>query len=173
MNKKKKSSKEDYAGRALWIGVACIFGAFYFIAPTLFTTEKSLIKRNGKIDFVETYYSQVSSRGYNSIKSELKFAIENDNRKYVIFKNIEQKRTNEKYERIKNNLNNSGRVAVWIKENEKSSVQPKVFRIVNGQNEILYNMDDVKSELKFAFPILLIFGVFNIGLYLNHKYQLL
>ncbi|OAB81430.1 hypothetical protein [Cochleicola gelatinilyticus] len=170
MNINKKWWKDFYAQQALWFGMACIGCAFYFFAPTLFTTEKSLIERNGEIEFVETYYNQVSSRGHKSIKSELRFAIKNDNKKYGVFKNIQQSRRNENYERIKNELNKSGKVAVWVKENEQSYVEPKVFRIANGQNEILYDMDDVKSELKFLFPFLLILGVFGIGLYFNHKY---
>ena len=170
MKTNKKWWKDFYAQQALWFGIACIGCAFYFFAPTLFTTENSLIERNGQIEFVQTYYNQVSSRGHKSIKSELRFSIKNDNKTYVIFKNIEQSRRNEKYERIKNKLNNSSKVAVWIKKNEQTDAQPKVFRIANGQEEVLYDMDDVKSELKFLFPFLLIMGFLGIGLYLNHKY---
>ena len=48
-------------------------------------------------------------------------------------------------------------------------MEPEVFQIATGENNVLYDMDDVKTELKFLFPFLLIMGFFGIGVYLNHK----
>ncbi|EAS19458.1 hypothetical protein BBFL7_00003 [Flavobacteria bacterium BBFL7] len=170
MDSKKKWWKDYYAGKLLWFGIACIGCAFYFFAPTLFTTEKSLIEKRGKVENVKAFYTRVSSRGHKSVKSELILNLENDQRNYKLAKNIEQSWNNEKYELIEKELKKSGKAVVWIKESEKSEMEPEVFQIATGENNILYDMDDVKSELKFLFPFLIIMGLLGIGLYLNHKY---
>ncbi|MGY5353442.1 hypothetical protein [Wenyingzhuangia sp. IMCC45467] len=162
--------KNYYAGRLLWFGIACIGCAFYFFAPTLFTSEKSLIKTSGNIENVKAFYTQVSSKGHKSIKSELFLKIENDQRNYKLAKNIGQSRNNEKYEFIEKELKKSGKVNVWIKKSQQSNIEPEVFQITTGENKVLYDMDDVKSELKFLFPFLLLIGIFGIGVYVNHKY---
>ena len=170
MDSKKKWWKDYYAGQSLWFGIACIGCAFYFFAPTLFTTEKSLIEKRGKVENVKTFYTSVSSRGHKSVKSELILNLENDKRNYKLAKNIEQSWNNEKYELIEKELKKSGKAVVWIKESENSKMEPEVFQIATGEKNILYDMDDVKSELKFLFPFLIIMGLLGIGLYLNHKY---
>jgi hypothetical protein len=166
----RKWEKNYYATKLLWFGISCIVCAFYFFAPTLFTTKNSLIEINGEIQNVNTFYTQVSSKGHKSVKSELLLKLENDKRTYKIFKNIEQSWSNEKYELIKKRLKKSGKAKVWIKENQQSKIEPEVFQIATGENDILYDMNDVKSELRFIFPFLLIMGVFGIGVYVNHKF---
>ena len=170
MDSKKKWYKEYYSQRSLWFGIACIGCAFYFFAPTLFTSERSLIETSGKVENVKAFYTQVSSRGHKSIKSELILKLQNDKRNYKLAKNIEQNRNNEKYELIEKELKKSGKAIVWIKKSEQSDMEPEVYQIATGERNILYDMDDVKSELKFLFPFLLIMGFFGIGVYLNHKY---
>ena len=170
MNSKKKWRKDYYAGQLLWFGIACIGCAFYFFAPTLFTTEKSLIEKRGEVENVKAFYTRVSSKGHKSVKSELILNLKNDTRNYKLAKNIEQSWNNEKYELIERELKKSGKAIVWIKESEQSEMEPEVFQIATGENNILYDMNDVKSELKFLFPFLLIMGFFGIGVYLNHKY---
>jgi hypothetical protein len=166
-----KWHKNYYARQLLWFGIACIGSAFYFIAPTLFTMKRSLIETNGKIVIVETVYTKVSSsRGHKSVKSELILILENDNRIYRLVKNIEQSWNNKKYELIEKELKKSGKAIVWIKGNQQSKKEPVVFQIATGENNVLYDMNDVKSELKFLFPFLLIIGFFGIGVYINHKY---
>jgi len=170
MNSKKKWHKEYYAQKGLWFGIACIGCAFYFFAPTLFTSKKSLIERSGDVENVKAFYTQVSSRGHKSVKSELILNLQNDKRNYKLGKNIEQSWNNEKYELIETELKKSGKAIVWIKRSEQSNIEPEVFQIATGENNVLYDMDDVKSELKFLFPFLLVMGFFGIGLYLSHKY---
>jgi predicted RND superfamily exporter protein len=155
---------------SLGFGIACIGGAFYFFAPTLFTSEKELIERNGKVENVETVYSQVSSKGIKSVKSELIIKLHNDNSFYKIVENIGHERRNGEYESIARELKKSGKALVWIKESEQLNLQPKVFQIATGESKILYDMENVKSELKFLFPFLLIVGTIGIGLFAIFKY---
>ena len=162
--------KNLYAGKLLWFGIACIGSAFYFFAPTLFTSEKSLFRTRGNIENVKIFYTRVSSEGHKSIKSELSLKIENDKRNYKLAKNIGQSRNNKKYEFIEKELKKSGKANIWIKKSQQSNIEPEVFQITTGENKILYDMGDVKSELKFLFPFLLIMGFFGIGVYVNHKY---
>ncbi|WP_422862078.1 hypothetical protein [Flagellimonas sp. W118] len=96
--------------------------------------------------------------------------LKNDKRKYKLGKNIEQSRYNKKYELVKNELKKSGKAIIWIKKTDISEMEPQVFQIATGERNILYDMEDVKSELKFLFPLMLILGFFGIGVYLNHKY---
>ncbi|WP_299537411.1 hypothetical protein [Ulvibacterium sp.] len=170
MNSNKKWHKDYYAEKALWFGIACIGYAFYFFAPTLFTLENSLIETSGKVDNVRTLYTQVSSRGHKSVKSELILKLENDQRNYKLGKNIEQSWTNEKYELIKKELKKSGKAIVWIKKSNQTDLEPEVFQIANGEKEILLDIDEVKAELKWLFPFLIVMGLFMIGIYFNHKY---
>ncbi len=170
MINQKKWHKDYYARKALWFGIACIGCAFYFFAPTLFTTEKALIEKRGKIENVKAFYTQVSSRGHKSVKSELLLKLENDTRKYKLAKNIEQSWNNKKYELIEKELKKAGNAIVWIKESEQSFMEPEVFQIATAENQILYDMDDVKSELKFIFPFLIVMGLIGIGIYANHKF---
>jgi hypothetical protein len=172
-NEKKRQrnwEKNYYVGKLLWFGIACIVCAFYFFAPTLFTSEKSLIRTSGNVENVKAYYTQVSSEGHKSIKSELFLKIQNDKRNYKLSKNIGQSRNNEKYEYIDKELKRSGKANIWIKKSQQSNIEPEIFQITTGENKVLYDMDDVKSELKFLFPFLIIMGIFGIGVYINHKY---
>ncbi len=169
MDRNNKSHKEFFANALLGVGIACISGAFYF-APTLFATHKSLIENSGKVENIKAFYTQVSSRGHESVKSELILNLQNDKRNYKLAKNIEQSWNNQKYELIEKKLKESGKAIVWIKKSEQSDMEPEVFQIATGENTVLYDMDDVKSELKFLFPFLLIMGFFGIGVYINHKY---
>jgi hypothetical protein len=163
--------KEYYKGILLWYGIACIGCAFYLFAPTLFTSEKSLIETDGKIQNVRTFYTQVSSKGHKSVKSELILKLENDERIYKLTKNIEQSWYNEKYELIEKKLKKSGKAIVWIKKSQQSDIDPVVFQIATGENEFLFDIDDAKSELRIIFPFLLIMGFFGIGVYINYKYS--
>jgi hypothetical protein len=169
--KRQRNWEKNYCARKLlWFGIACIVCAFYFFAPTLFTSEKSLIRTSGNVENVKAFYTRVSSKGHKSIKSELFLKIENDKRDYKLAKNIGQSRNNEKYEFIEKELKKSGKTNIWIKKSQQSNIEPEVFQITTGENKVLYDMDDVKSELKFLFPFLLIMGFFGIGVYVNHKY---
>ncbi|MCL5130576.1 hypothetical protein [Algibacter sp. L4_22] len=170
MNSKKKWTKDYYAGNLLWFGIACFVFALFFLAPTLFTSEKSLIEKRGKVENVKAFYTRVSSKGHKSVKSELILNLENDTRNYKLAKNIEQSWNNEKYELIEKELKKSGKAIVWIKESEQSDMEPEVFQIATGENEVLYDMNDVKFELKFLFPFLIVMGIFGIGVYLHNKY---
>ncbi|WP_437373622.1 hypothetical protein [Maribacter litoralis] len=169
MFKKSNTSKGFFADAAFGFGVACIGGALYFV-PTLFTTEKNLIPINGKVQNVEAFYTQVSSRGHKSVKSELLLNLKEDNRDYKLAKNIEQSWNNEKYELIEKELKKSGEATIWIKESAKSDLEPEVFQISNGKENILYDLDDVKSELYWLFPFFIVMGLFNLGIYFHHKY---
>lgn len=170
MDSKKKSTKDYYAGDLVVFGISCLVFALFFLAPTLFTSEKSLIEKRGKVEKVKAFYTRVGSKGHKSVKSELILNLENDTRNYKLAKNIEQRWNNEKYELIEKELKKSGKAIVWIKKSEQSDMEPEVFKIATGENEVLYDMDDVKSELKFLFPFLIVLSIFAIGFYLNNKY---
>ena len=170
MSSQKKWRKDYYSGQLLWFGIACIGCAFYFFAPTLFTTKDSLIEKSGNVENVKAFYTRVSSRGHKSVKSELILNLKNDKRNYKLAKNIEQSWNNAKYELIEKELKKSGKAIIWIKKSEQSNNEPEVYQIATGENNILYDMNDVKSELKFLFPFLIIIGLFGIGVYVNHKY---
>ena len=98
-------NKAYYAERGLFVGIASIICAFYFFAPTLFTFKSSLIKQNGEIRNLKTYYTRVeSSRGSKSIKSELKFTLNSTQSIYVLMKNIGQSKFDERFENLDNQL---------------------------------------------------------------------
>ncbi|MBO0322769.1 hypothetical protein J0X14_10710 [Muricauda sp. CAU 1633] len=170
MNSNKKWHKDYYAGKALWFGMACIGCAFYFFAPILFTSENSLIEKSGQIEQVRTFYTQVSSRGIKTVKSQLFLKLKNDNHNYKLVKNIEKSWRNEKYELIEKELKKSGRAIIWIKKSENSDLQPKVYQIATGENDMLYDLKDAKSELRWLFPFLVIIGLLMIGIYFHQKY---
>ncbi|SNR41404.1 hypothetical protein SAMN04488009_1504 [Maribacter sedimenticola] len=169
MFKKSNSSKRFFADAAFGVGVACIGGAFFFI-PTLFTTEQNLIPINGKVQNVEAVYTQVSSQGHKSVKSELLLNLQDDNRVFKLAKNIEQSWNNEKYEQIEKELKKSGEATIWIKASAQFDLEPEVFQIANGKESILYDLSDVKSELYWLFPFFIIMGLFNLGIYFHHKF---
>jgi len=106
-------NKEFFAKRGLFVGTAALISAFYFFAPTLFTLKSSLIKESGEVRNVKTFYIPVeSSRGSKSIKSELKFTLNSTQSVYVLMKNIGQGSYNERFERLAQELKNSGKVSV-------------------------------------------------------------
>ena len=86
----RKWEKNYYATKLLWFGISCIVCAFYFFAPTLFTTKNSLIEINGEIQNVNTFYTQVSSKGHKSVKSELLLNL-TDSSSRLNMKNINNK----------------------------------------------------------------------------------
>tara|TARA_R110002167_G_scaffold251509_1_gene457702 strand:- start:1047 stop:1589 length:543 start_codon:yes stop_codon:yes gene_type:complete len=168
MNQKTKSRKNFYANGLLGIGIGCLAFAIYMI-PTLITTEKSLVPKTGKVKSVLAFYTQVNARGYKSLKSELLLTLENDKHKYKLAKNIGYSSRNEKYELIEKKLKESGKATVWINKNNQTNLEPEVFRIETGDNTVLYDIHDVKSELKYMFPFLLFMSFFGIGMYIRNK----
>jgi len=166
--------KNYYAEMNLVFGISCIFCAFYFFAPTLFTFKNSLITKTGELRDVETYYSQVSSSNgiYNakSIKAQLQFYISGNKQLYELSKNIGIERNDELYEKIKKSLKNSSSVKVWIKKSESKKWNPEVFQIEKNDGIVLFDINDAKSELYFLFPFLIILGMFSSSIYLRHKY---
>ncbi len=170
MESKNEGRKDYYASKALWFGITCIACALYFFAPILFTPQKSLIKINGDLETVDTSYGQVSSGRHKSVKSALNIVLENNTTRFRLTKNIEQSWYNEKFESIKRELKQSGSAIIWIKENDQLNLEPTIFQIATGEMEMLYDMNDAKSELKFLFPFLLVLGCFGIGLYLYHNH---
>ena len=98
-------NKEYYAERGLFVGITAIACAFYFFAPTLFTFKSSLIKQNGEVGNIKTYYTRVeSSGGSKSTKSELKFTLNSTQSIYVLMKNIGQSKFDERFENLDNQL---------------------------------------------------------------------
>ncbi|MBU2940569.1 hypothetical protein KO494_13560 [Lacinutrix sp. C3R15] len=92
--------KAYYAEKGLFVGITSIICAFYFFAPTLFTFKSSLIEQSGKIENLNTHYTEVeSSRGSKSIKSELKFSLNSTHNYYVLMKNIGHSSYNERFEK--------------------------------------------------------------------------
>lgn len=157
-------------GEVLWGGITCLFSAFYFLAPTLFTSENSLIERTGQVEEVSAFYTEVSSRGNKSLKSQLVLKLQDDNRSYKLAKNIGKNLKNENFERIEQELKKSGNAIVWIKKSERLDLEPEVFQIATGEKEMLHNLEDTKYELKWLFPFLIIMGLLMIGIYYHHKY---
>lgn len=170
---REKWYKNYYAIKLFWFGITSIVCAFYFFAPTLFTSQDSLTEKYGKVVFVKTFYSEVKSQGHKSVKSQLILKLENDRRIYRLIKNIGKTRYNEKYELIEKKIKKVGKVIISIKKSEEEYKEPRVFQLAINKNNILYDMDDVKSELRFIFPFMLIIGCFGVGIYINHKYPIL
>ncbi|WP_054851293.1 hypothetical protein [Olleya sp. ITB9] len=163
--------KTYYAEKGLFVGITSIICAFYFFASTLFTFKSSLIEQNGKIENLNTHYTEVeSSRGSKSVKSELKFTLNSTHSFYVLMKNIGYSRYNERFEKLENQLKKSEIVTVWIKESEKEEYKPTVFQIADKNGNILYDFNESKSHSRFGFLISFALGIFGIGLYLRHKY---
>ena len=162
--------KGHYAREAFVFGITSIFCAFYFFAPTLLTSKSSLIEQKGNVIYIKTSYIPVESNGAKSIKARLVIRLENDPKFYIIFKNIGSDYTYELYEEIEDRLDKSGSASVWIRESELKEIEPKVFQIATGTGSIIYDMDDVKSELRYIFPFLIVCGFFGIGMYVHYKY---
>ncbi|WP_298518165.1 hypothetical protein [uncultured Kordia sp.] len=164
------SSKDDYANELLFFGVTCIVCAFYFFAPTLLTSQSSLIEQKGTVIYVKTTYIPVGDSRSKSTKARLAIRLENDPKFYSIFKNIGNDRSYKLYEDIERRLEKSGSASIWIQEGELKDIEPKVFQIATGIGNILYDMDDAKSELRWVFPFLLVCGFVGIGAFGHHKY---
>ena len=163
--------KAYYAEKGLFVGITGIICAFYFFAPTLFTFKSSLITESGEIDNVKIFYNQVKgSRGGKSTKSELKFTMGSSKSIYVLMKNIGQNRYNDRFEKLKKELENSGKATVWIKKTEQNEFKPTVFQIADRNEKIIYDFDESKSHSRFGFLISFALGIFGIGLWLRHKY---
>ncbi|EDM45104.1 hypothetical protein SCB49_03249 [unidentified eubacterium SCB49] len=163
--------KTYYAEKALYIGATGIICAFCFFAPTLFTFKSSLIKQSGTVENLKTDYIQVeSSRGSKSIKSELKFTLNSTQSIYVLMKNIEQSRFNERFEDLEKQLRNSERATVWIKESQKEEYKPTVFQIADSSGKIIYDFEEAKNHSRFGFLVSFALGIFTIGIWLRHKY---
>ena len=165
-------NKAYYAEKGLFVGITSIICAFYFFAPTLFTFKSSLIKQNGEIENLKTYYTRVeSSKGSKSIKSELKFTLNSTQSVYVLMKNIGHSRFNERFENLEKQLKKSERATVWIKKSQKDEYKPTVFQIADRNGEIIYDFSESKSHSRFGFLISFGLGIFGIGLFINHKYS--
>jgi len=162
-------SREHHAKNALWYGIGCIFCAFYFFAPTLLTSETSLVEQKGEVVYVKTRYIPVESRGAKSTKARLAIRLENDPKFYRIHKNIGSDRSYKLYEDIERRLKKSGKASIWILKSELNETTPKVFQIATGIGNIVYDMDDVKFELRLLFPLSLLCGLVCIGVYINYK----
>jgi hypothetical protein len=161
--------KRHYVENALVLGLVCLFCSFYFFAPTLFTIESSLIKRKGKVESVNTFYSRVSSRGSKSTKAELKLTLENDFKTYRIMKNIGQQRLNPQFELIKKELINFENATILIKKSHLDNFIPTVFQIKNSNDEILYSIADAKYHSKFGFGITFFFGIVGMSFYSHYR----
>lgn len=165
-------NKAYYAKRGLFIGITALFCAFYFFGPTLFTFKSSLVEQNGEIEYLKVIYTRVeSSRGAKSIKSELKFTLNSTQSVYVLMKNIGQSRYNERFEKLERQLNNSGRVTVWVKKSQKEEYKPTVFQIADRNGTILYDFNESKSLSRVGFLVSFCLGIFGIGLFIKHKYS--
>ncbi len=163
--------KDYYAEKGLFVGIASICMGFYFFASTLFTPQSSLTEISGEIDNVQVFYNQVESRrGGKSIKSELKLTLVDNQSVFVLTKNIGNKGDNYLFEEIKKKLNQSRESTIWIKNSQKGDFKPHVFRIVDGNGTILYNIQEAKTHSKFGFLITMGVGIFGIGLYIRHQY---
>ena len=153
-------NKAYYAKRGLFIGITALFCAFYFFGPTLFTFKSSLVEQNGEIEYLKVIYTRVeSSRGAKSIKSELKFTLNSTQSVYVLMKNTGQSRYNERFEKLERQLNNSGRVTVWVKKSQKEEYKPTVFQIADRNGTILYDFNESKSLSRVGFLVSGYFGV--------------
>lgn len=170
----KKWWKNYYAELNLTVGITLIFCAFYFFAPTLFTSKSSLISIAGQIKKVETYYTQIITDNrfhkVKSTKSELQLQIIGQTQIYSLTKNIGYDYRNEKYENIKTALLNSKMVKVWIKKTQSEKWNPVIFQLENDDGTIIYDLNDAKSELYFLFPFMIILGLFSTSIFLRHRY---
>lgn len=156
--------------QGLWLGIVCFFCAIYFFAPTLLTSEASLIEQKGEVIYVKASYIPVESRRVKSIKARLAIRLENDPKFYRIYKNIGNDRSYKLYENIERRLEKSGKASIWIRKNELNEITPTVFQIATGKGNILFDIDDVKSELRWLFPLSLFIGCVGIGVYIDYKF---
>ncbi|MEJ1224075.1 hypothetical protein [Sediminicola sp. 1XM1-17] len=164
-------NKDYYAEKGLIVGIGSILMAFTFFASTLFTPRSSLSEITGHIDMVKVFYNQVnSSRGGKSVKSELKFTLVDYESVFVLTENIGNKRYNYLFEQIKKRLNQYGELTVWVKKSQKRDFKPHVFKIADGNGDVLYDIPDAKAHSKFGFLIAMGVGFFGIGLYSRHRY---
>jgi len=159
-----------YRNRLLIIGIM-LTGIGFYQLPTVLTGKSSLSALKGTIRAVDTYVTTVSDRqGHNSQKSELIFYMNEFKQKYYLAENIGDSYTNEKYETIRQGLRQTDSVTVWVKKNEISVYEPKVFQIESDNRIILLEYESVISS-KVPITLFLFFmGLGSIGAYLYLRF---
>jgi hypothetical protein len=129
----------------LLIGVVMLGYSIYML-PTIWTSKDSLMPVSGVLDRADTYYSTVTDRhGDKSRKAELVFYLVGIKKKFALVENIGNEYSLKEYEQIKDGLNRSDSVTVWIKEEEDSYWDPKVFQITTDR-KILLEFDAVRYK---------------------------
>ena len=143
--------KEDGWYRKMKLNRLLIFGILltgfgFYQLPTLLTGKSSLSTLRGTIRSVDTYVITVTDRyGHNSQKSELIFYLNEFKQKYYLAENIGDSYSNDKYETIRQGLRQADSVTVWVKKNEISLYEPKVFQIESDNRIMLLKYESVIS----------------------------
>ena len=102
------------------------------------TSGDELLPVPSVLERADTYYTTVTDRrGNSSRKAELVFYLAGVKKKFVLVENIGDGYTLPAYEQIKQGLDRSDSVTVWIREDEASYVEPKVFQITTDRQTLL------------------------------------
>ena len=160
--------KKENAEKGLIFGIGSIIVGLYFFSATLFTFKSSLIKQKGIIEEVNVNYIEVTSRNLTSVKSEIKFSFKSNNSVYVLMENIGQSGYNEVFEKLAQELKQSKKATVWIKESQKTEERPTVFQIADRNDKIIYDFNQAKSLSLFGFLVTFVVGLFGIGIYVYY-----
>ena len=170
----KSGSKKYHENRLLVFGISSIISALYFLAPTVFTAERSLTPIVGVLNSVEIIVDNVSSKGRygyeaKSRRASLYFSLNDTDKVFILRENIGQKYRHDEYLRIKRNLEISDSLKVWVRNYEIDNRYPKVFRIEADDRTIL-TLEDVKQEYSWVFILTIFLGTGLIVFVLKRKY---
>lgn len=170
-----------YLNRPFIIGITFIVFSSWLFLPDFFTFRSSLKVIKGEIDVTRNSLDVVKS--YNqgriiqyetkSLLNTLSFKLKNHNQIFSIKKNLGEQlftNTSETYEGLGQYLEKSDSVAIWIRKDETSEYEPKIFEMeVDGKTEIFF--DNVRFAFLVPYFISLIVGLalMYVGVYLAEE----
>jgi hypothetical protein len=130
---------------------------------TIWTPKSSLTPLKGTVQSCDIYVTPVSSKnryGYEakSQKAELIFYLNEYKKKFALMENIGGDYKNEQYEEIRDKLNRTDSVTVWIKKSEIDYWEPQVFQIETDTGTAL-NFQIVRFKERPLTIFLLLMGL--------------
>jgi hypothetical protein len=149
--------------RLLILGIVITIFAFSLL-PTIWTSKSQLVQLKGTLRSANTYVSDVTNTdeygvNHDSRKAELIFYLNEFKQKYYLTENIGNSYQDDKYEEILKGLNHVDTISVWVKKNEVTDWQPKVFEIDEDNLKLL----DFKKVRLNESPLFILFSVLGIG----------
>lgn len=147
---------EPDRGKLIILGILFIGMALFTELPRILTSKEDLTNVSGKLNTVTCIYENVqSNNGFKSIRATLTLYLKGCQKKFQLQENIGQRKFFEKYDRIKQGLQNSNQVTVWFNKSEHDDLKPEVLQIDADDSTLLQFKETSLQEEPFTIFLLI------------------